>query len=191
MKANILKGLAAFVAAFLLGSVYQVYSMPERVIAQTHQDLLDRQKYNEIAFTEVMFDASIDPRSEGFTAPQNDTLYGAALFDLRKEPVVIIQGRVDKGRYWVHELVNERNEVVSYIGAYTDGFEPKNYLLVGKNFSGIVPDSIDRVVETNTDIAWDLYRIYASDKNDFKKADAQRRDIQVLTLSEYRDRHNN
>jgi len=35
MKANILKGLAAFVAAFLLGSVYQVYSMPERVIAQT------------------------------------------------------------------------------------------------------------------------------------------------------------
>jgi len=185
MKSVLLKGAMFFVLAFLAGSIYQVYTMPKNVIAQTHQDLLNRQQYNEIAFTKVMFDASIDPRTEGFTAPQNDTLYGAALYDLREEPVIIMQGRVDEGRYWVHELVNERNEVVNYIGAYSDGFEAKNYLLTGKNFDGNIPEGIDRVVEIRADIVWDLYRIYTSDKNDFLKADAQRRDVKVLPLSQY------
>jgi len=184
-KKELLLCLLAFTICFVLSTALEVYQTPEKVIAQTHQDLLNRQKFNEIAYTKIMFDASIDPRSEGFTAPQNDTLYGAALFDVRHEPVVLIQGDVDEGRYWVHELVNEKNEVVNYIGAYSDGYKAKKYLITGKTFSGPTPPGIDRVVETKAGIVWDLYRIYAKDKDDFVAADAQRRDVKVLTLSEY------
>ena len=175
----------AFFICFLASASMEIYMMPKNVIANTHKDLLNRQEFNTIAFTEVMFDASIDPRSEGFTAPQNDTLYGAALFDVRQEPVVLVQGDVDEGRYWVHELVNERNEVVNYIGAYSDAYKSQTYLITGKSFDGNIPAGIDRVVETNAGIVWDLYRIYAKDKNDFKTADSQRRNVKVYTLSDY------
>lgn len=184
MKKLILLPLAAFLVCLVIAFAYQVKIMPGVVIATTKSDLLQRLEVNKIGYTDVMFNHEIDPRSEGFTGPQTDTLYASAWFDLKEEPIILIQGRMDEGRYWVHQFVTTENVVTAYITAKVDGHDGGTFMLVGPNYQGEAPAAVDRVVTMATNEVWDLYRTY-SGVEDFEQADSQRRDIQVMPLSAY------
>ena len=180
-------GLIAFaiVLGFAAGFAYQTTQITQQLMWDAKAQLLKRQNVNEVGFTDIMFTADIDPRSEGFTAPQNDTLNGAVWFDLTTEPQVLIQGPSTPGRYWVHELVTPGNVVTAYIGSLSDGNEGGTFLIAPKSWNGKVPDGITRLVQVDNEEVWDLYRFYSADANDFPTADAERRDIEIVPLSEF------
>ncbi len=184
-----LKSIGLFVLALLVGFsaglAYQTTQITEDLMWDAKAQLLKRQNVNEVGFTNIIFTADIDPRSEGFTAPQNDTLYGSVWFDLTEEPQVIIQGPSTPGRYWVHELVTPRNVVTAYIGSLSDGNDGGAFLVAPENWNGEVPEGVTRVVRVATEDVWDLYRFYSADADDFPIADAERRNVEIVPLSEF------
>lgn len=175
----------ALLIGFAAGLAYQTTQITGELMWDAKEQLLERQDVNEVGYTDSMFTADIDPRSEGFTAPQNDTLYGAVWFDLTEEPQVIIQGRSTPGRYWVHELVTPGNVVTAYIGSLSDGNDGGVFLIAPESWKGEVPEGITRLVPVATEEVWDLYRFYSADADDFRTADAERRDIEIVPLSEF------
>jgi hypothetical protein len=175
----------ALLAGFSAGFAYQTTQVTEKMMLDTKAQLLNRQDVNEVGYTATMFTADIDPRSEGFTAPQNDTLYSSVWFDLTEEPQVIIQGPSTPGRYWVHELVTPGNVVTAYIGSLSDGNDAGVFLVAPESWDGEVPAGITRVVRVATEEVWDLYRFYSANTDDFPIADAERRDIEIVSLSEF------
>ena len=126
----------------------------------------------------------IDPAETFVTCPNQDVVYGLGFFSLDKQPVVI-QVPDFGDRFWVYAIYDQRTDQVGELGK-PYGTEPGFYLLAGPNWEGEVPDGINRVIRSSTELANIIPRAFmdstAEDKAAIQPVISQ---INVYPLSEF------
>lgn len=94
------------------------------------------------------------------TAPNADTLYTTAFFDVGDEPWVVSVPDM-KGRYFLLPFLDGWTNVFQVPGSRTTGTGAQTYLVTGPGWSGTVPDGMTRL-KSPTSIVWMLGRIYCT-----------------------------
>lgn len=89
-------------------------------------------------------------------APNSDTLYSEAFFDVSKEPMVWHMPAWE-GHYYVCPLHNTVADNIS-LGSRTNGGHGIDYLITGPNWIGRVPKGLQRV-SVDSDHLWTVCRI--------------------------------
>lgn len=101
-----------------------------------------------------------DAKFRDVTAPNADTLYTTAFFDVGDEPWVLDQP--DMGdRYFLLPLLSGWTDVFDVPGQRTTGGAKKTFLISGPGWSGTVPDGMMEL-KSPTAMVWLLGRIYCT-----------------------------
>jgi hypothetical protein len=98
------------------------------------------------------------------TTPNSTTLYGTAMLDLSKEPIVITVPEIDN-HYWSIQLCDNYARWWHMIGSQFNAPGPVRRLLLGPNWSGDLPDGFvgADIVQSPSDFAGVLARIALTD----------------------------
>jgi hypothetical protein len=94
------------------------------------------------------------------TAPNADTLYTTAFFDVGDEPWVLECPDMD-GRYFLLPMLDGWTDVFQVPGKRTTGTKAQSYLISGPGWSGAVPAGLTEL-KSPTSIVWLLGRIYCT-----------------------------
>ena len=118
------------------------------------------------------------PQDHDIVCPNNDTPYSWAWLDLRAEPLVLTLPDDLSGRYYVNQWFDMYTHNFAYTGVRTTGNRAGNYLFVGPDWHGSVPENISKVFRSETWIIGTLTRtqlLGADDVADLKKFQQQYR----------------
>ncbi len=94
------------------------------------------------------------------TAPNADTLYTTAFFDVANEPWVLSIPDM-KGRYFLLPFLDGWTNVFAVPGSRTTGTGAQTFLITGPGWSGAVPAGMAEL-KSPTSIVWLLGRIYCA-----------------------------
>jgi hypothetical protein len=94
------------------------------------------------------------------TAPNADTLYTTAFFDVGDEPWVLSVPDM-KGRYFLLPFLDGWTNVFAVPGSRTTGTQAQTFVISGPGWSGAVPDGMTEL-KSPTAIVWLLGRIYCA-----------------------------
>ncbi|SPS01909.1 DUF1254 domain-containing protein [Cupriavidus taiwanensis] len=90
---------------------------------------------NRLAQQRQLFSA----RERFATTPNASTLYSGGFFDLSGQPVVVTSPRVEDGRYWSIQALDQYADWFFMAGSQFTGNAPQRYLIVGPNWRGTLP----------------------------------------------------
>ena len=125
----------------------------------------------------------VGPHNAGnFRAPNNDTLYYTAWYDVGEEPL-IIHTPDTAGRYYTIAVTNQYSEV-THIGRRTTGTAENYFALVPPHWQGTLPADV-QPVPVETDRGWLLGRMLVNGQEDFDAAMALVNDVWLASLSEF------
>ena len=118
------------------------------------------------------------------TAPNADTLYTAAFFDVGKEPWVLsIPAMGD--RYALFPLLDGWTTVFEVPGKRTTGTGAQTYAVTGPGWTGTLPDGV-KEYKSPTSLVWLLGRIYCTGTpEDYKAVHALQDEFKLVPLSAY------
>lgn len=94
------------------------------------------------------------------TAPNADTLYTTAFFDVGDEPWVVSIPDM-KGRYFLLPFLDGWTDVFQVPGSRTTGTGAQTFLVTGPGWSGTVPAGMTQL-KSPTSLVWMLGRIYCT-----------------------------
>jgi hypothetical protein len=94
------------------------------------------------------------------TAPNADTLYTTAFFDVGDEPWVLSVPDM-KGRYFLLPFLDGWTDVFAVPGSRTTGTGAQTFVISGPGWSGAVPDGMTEL-KSPTAVVWLLGRIYCT-----------------------------
>src|SRR5512144_364265 len=118
------------------------------------------------------------------TAPNADTLYTTAWFDVSKEPWVISLPDM-KGRYALFPMLSGWTDVFQVPGKRTTGTGPQKYAITGPGWSGTLPSGVTEY-KSPTGMVWLLGRIYCTGTpEDYKAVHALQDKVTAVPLSSY------
>ena len=103
----------------------------------------------------------IKPNQTFIVCPNQDVAYGGGFTALDKEPMVI-QVPDFGDRFYVYALYDQRTDEIAQIGKQY-GTKPGFYMIVGPNWKGDVPQGINAVVRSSTDLVFFVPRIFKED----------------------------
>ncbi len=125
----------------------------------------------------------VTPETQGnFRAPNNDTLYFTAWFDISEQPIVIHTPDTT-GRYFTIAVTNQYAEV-EHIGRRTTGTEQRFTALVPPGFDGALPPGV-HALEVETPKGWLLGRMLVDGPEDFETAFSLVEDVWISELSDF------
>ncbi|ROS30577.1 DUF1254 domain-containing protein [Cellulomonas sp. PhB150] len=90
------------------------------------------------------------PENTDIVTPNNDTPYSWGWFDLRAEPWVVTVPAID--RYYILPFHDVYTIYAGYVGAVRTGPAAGSYLLAGPSWDGALPDGIDGVISSTTQL---------------------------------------
>ncbi len=118
------------------------------------------------------------------TAPNADTLYTVAWFDLAKEPWIVSIPDLH-GRYALFPMLDGWTDVFQVPGKRTTGTGAQKYALTGPGWSGTLPAGVTEY-KSPTAIVWLLGRIYCTGTpEDYKIVHAAQDQMSAVPLSAY------
>ena len=118
------------------------------------------------------------------TAPNADTLYTTAWFDVSKEPWVVSIPDM-KGRYALFPMLDGWTTVFDVPGKRTTGTGAQTYAITGPGWSGTLPAGV-KEYKSPTGMVWLLGRIYCTGTpEDYKAVHALQDKINAVPLSAY------
>jgi hypothetical protein len=142
--------------AYIYGYSLVTMEMTRRVITNVAEVKGTRGPMGSIIKLREYPDASF----RDVTAPNADTLYTTAFFDVGDEPWVLDQP--DMGdRYFLLPLLSGWTDVFQVPGSRTTGGAAKTFLITGPGWSGTVPDGMTEL-KSPTSMVWWLGRIYCT-----------------------------
>jgi hypothetical protein len=94
------------------------------------------------------------------TAPNADTLYTTAFFDVGQEPWVLSVPDM-KGRYFLLPMLDGWTTVFAVPGTRTTGTRAQTYAITGPGWSGRLPPGV-KPLKSPTNLVWLLGRIYCT-----------------------------
>ena len=110
----------------------------------------------------------IKPDERFIVCPNQDVAYGAGFTALDKEPTVV-QVPDFGDSFYVYALYDQRTDEIAQIGKQY-GTKPGFYLIVGPNWKGEVPEGINAVLRSSTDLVFVVPRVFKDDTAEDTKA---------------------
>lgn len=137
--------------------------------------------FNRIGNTAKVF----TPKDTAFVTPNSDTPYSFVWMDLRAEPLVLTLPQIAEERYYSVQLIDLFTHNFAYLGTRSTGNKGGHFMVVGPDWKGQQPVNIDRVVRSESNIAYALYRTQLFDDKDLEKVRKIQGNYKVQTLSQY------
>jgi len=125
------------------------------------------------------------PEDTQFVTPNSDTPYSYIWMDLRAEPVVITMPKIEKGRYYVAQLVDLQTFNFAYLGTRAFGNDGGDFLIAGPGCEAEKPAGVRAVIRCETEFAYALIRTQLYNLDDLKTVGQIQDGYQVRTLSTY------
>jgi len=125
-----------------------------------------------------------DASFKSVTAPNADTLYTTAFFDVSQEPWVL--SVPDMGdRYYLLPMLDGWTNVFQVPGKRTTGGKDQKYVITGPNWSGTLPPGVTEY-KSPTGMVWLIGRIYCTGTpEDYAKVHALQDKFSLVPLSSY------
>jgi hypothetical protein len=137
--------------------------------------------FNQIGNTAMVF----TPKDTAFVTPNSDTPYSFVWLDLRAEPVVLTLPKIEENRYYSVQLIDLYTQNFSYLGTRETRNNGGHFMIAGPDWKGEQPANIDRVITSESNIAYALYRTQLFDDNDLEKVKEIQTGYKVEALSSY------
>lgn len=137
--------------------------------------------FNRIGHTARIF----TPDDKAFITPNADTPYSFAWLDLRAEPVVLTLPPIKAQRYYSVQLIDIYTHNFAYLGTRTTGNAGGNYMIVGPDWHGETPAHVQRVIRSESNIVYALYRTQLLNDGDIDRVRGIQRGYAVQTLSAF------
>lgn len=137
--------------------------------------------FNHIGNTAQVF----TPKDTTLATPNPDTPYSFVWMDLRSEPLVLTLPKIEDNRYYSVQLVDLYTQNIAYLGTRSTGNNGGHYMIAGPDWKGQQPVDVDRVVYSESNIAYALYRTQLLDEKDLNKVKQIQNGYKVQSLSSY------
>ena len=125
-----------------------------------------------------------DAKFRDVTAPNADTLYTTAWFDVSKEPWVVSIPDM-KGRYFLLPMLDGWTDVFQVPGKRTTGTKAQTFAITGPGWSGELPKGVTEY-KSPTGLVWLLGRIYSTGTPaDYKEVHALQDKMTAVPLSSW------
>ena len=108
----------------------------------------------------------LTPKDTAFVTPNLDTPYSFVWMDLRSEPLVLTLPKIEDDRYYSVQLIDLYTQNIAYLGTRSTGNNGGHYMIAGPDWKGQQPVNVDRVVYSESNIAYALYRTQLFDEKD-------------------------
>lgn len=128
---------------------------------------------------------AITPKDTAVTTPNPDTPYSFVWMDLRTQPVVLTLPKIEDDRYYSVQLSDLYNQNFAYLGTRSTGNNGGHYMIAGADWKGQQPVDVDRVVYSESTIAYALFRTQLFDDKDLNKVKQIQNGYKVQPLSSY------
>ncbi|OQM82286.1 hypothetical protein B0E55_01911 [Rhodococcus sp. 66b] len=113
----------------------------------------------------------------------NDTLHLQGWFDVGAEPVVVTVPDFDEGRYWILHTMDLGHYTNAMIGSRTRGARGGRFLFASGVWDGDIPDGVDEVVRSESDLIKVMARIMTTGGDDLEAARNLQDQWKLETLS--------
>lgn len=140
--------------------------------------------FNQIGNTAKAFTA----KDTAFVTPNADTPYSFVWMDLRAEPLVLTLPPIEEHRYYSVQLIDAYTQNFAYLGTRSTGNNGGHFMIAGPDWKGRQPQNIDRLLRSESNIAYALYRTQLFDDKDLSKVKQIQAGYKVEPLSRY-DKH--
>jgi len=137
--------------------------------------------FNQIGNTAKAFTA----KDTAFVTPNADTPYSFVWMDLRAEPVVLTLPKIEDSRYYSVQLIDLYTQNLAYLGTRSTGNNGGHFMIAGPDWQGQQPVDIDRLLRSESNIAYALYRTQLFDDKDLAKVKLIQQGYKVEPLSHY------
>src|ERR1700736_1729721 len=166
--------------AYIYGYPLVTMEMTRRVITNVAAPVGTRGPMGQIIKLRQYPDASY----RDVTAPNADTLYTTAFFDVGKEPWVL--GIPDmKDRYFLMPMLDGWTNVFQVPGKRTTGTGAQTYAITAPGWKGTLPSGVVEY-KSPTNLVWILGRIYCTGTpQDYDAVHAAQDQFKLVPLSEY------
>jgi hypothetical protein len=177
------EGLEEFVLAtdaYIFGYPLVTMEMTRRVLTNVAEPVGTRAPMGQIIKLRHYPDASF----RDVTAPNADTLYTTALFDVGQEPWVFSIPDM-KGRYFLMPMLDGWTNVFQVPGKRTTGTGAQTYAITGPGWNGSLPAGV-KEYKSPTNIVWLLGRIYCTGTpDDYAAVHKLQDECKLVPLSSY------
>jgi hypothetical protein len=125
------------------------------------------------------------PDDKAIQTPNSDTPYSYVGADLRAEPLVFTVPAVEKNRYYSLQFIDQYTFNFAYVGSRATGNGAGRFLLAGPKWKGPVPKGIKKVIRSETEFAFVLYRTQLFNPADIDNVKKIQEGYKVQTLSDF------
>lgn len=125
------------------------------------------------------------PEDTAFVTPNSDTPYTFLGLDLRAEPVVLTIPPIEKGRYFVFQMLDLYTFNFDYVGTRTTGNGGGNFLIGGPAWHGQPPKGITKVIHSETELVSVVGRTQMFNPGDLENVQRIQSQYKVQTLSAF------
>ena len=98
------------------------------------------------------------PDDKAVQTPNSDTPYSTLGLDLRAEPMVLTVPQIEKDRYFSTQLIDLYTFNFDYLGSRSTGNDGGSFLIAGPNWRGLEPKGVKKVIRSETELVFALYR---------------------------------
>ena len=109
------------------------------------------------------------PEDKAVITPNSDTPYCMGWIDLRAEPVVFTIPEIEEERFYEVQLIDLFTHNFAYISTVAKGNIPGEYLIIGPDWKGEVPEGITEVIPCETQFLLAIARTQLFDPEDLEK----------------------
>jgi hypothetical protein len=137
--------------------------------------------FNQIASSARVF----TPKDTGVTTPNPDTADSYLWMDLRSEPLVLTLPAIAPDRYYAVQLIDLYSQNFAYLGTRSTGNQGGRYMIAGPDWQGPVPDGIDKVIHSQSQIVHARYSTQLFNADDLENVRAIQQGYEVQPLSSF------
>ena len=166
--------------AYIFGYPLVTMEMTRRVITNVASPVGTRAPMGQLSKLREYPNSSF----RDITAPNADTLYNSAFFDVGKEPWVVSLPDM-RGRYFLQPFLDGWTTVFQVPGSRTTGTGAQTYAITGPDWSGTLPAGVTEY-KSPTSMVWLLGRIYCTGTpEDYAAVHALQDQVGLVPLSSY------
>jgi hypothetical protein len=166
--------------AYIYGYPLVTMEMTRRVVTNVPSEEATRAPMGQLLNARSYPNASY----RDVTAPNADTLYSFAFFDVGDEPWVLSIPDLN-GRYALFPMLDGWTTVFQVPGKRTTGTAAQTYAITGPGWSGVLPVGV-KEYKAPTNIVWLIGRIYCTGTpEDYAAVHAVQDQLKLVPLSSY------
>ena len=125
------------------------------------------------------------PEDRAVQTPNSDTPYSMIGLDLRAEPMVLTVPEIEPERYFSIQLIDLYTHNFDYIGSRATGNGGGSFLVAGPSWTGETPPGITKVIRSETELVFGVYRTQLFGPSDLDNVKAVQAGYRAEPLSAF------